>query len=132
MRVTSLPETQPYEHVLTNGVAAGIRTTQPAADVYETKSDLVIELDVAGFRPNEITVEVAHHHVVVTGTTAGPGEARKDLRHERLGPRFARTLERPHGVDETRLQATYGSGLLVLRAPRVAAAEPRRVSVEAS
>jgi HSP20 family protein len=131
MHITSLPETRPHEQFLTNGVPVGIRASHPAADVYETNDDIVVELDVAGFCRRGLAVEVGDHRVVVTGTRDGPTEARHYLRHERLGPRFVRAIDLAHGVDETRLRATYDDGVLVLSAPRVPACRPRWVPIEA-
>jgi HSP20 family protein len=126
MRVTQLPETTPQSH---NGVAVGIRSTHPAADVFETADEIVLELEVAGFRRENLTVDVAEHHVVVTGTRDGPDEARRYLRHERLGPRFTRTIELPHGTDDSCLRAAYGDGVLTVRAPRVPADAPRHITI---
>lgn len=132
MQVTTLPETRRRDHVLPDGIPAGIRTAHPAADVYETRDDFVVELDVAGFRRHELTVDLVDHRIVVKGLRDVTDRARHYVRQERLGPRFAQTIDLPHGVDESHLHATCRDGLLILRAPRARIAGVRRVPIESS
>ena len=39
----------------------------PAADVYETADEFVIELEVPGYKEKELGIEVSDHTVTVTG-----------------------------------------------------------------
>ena len=39
----------------------------PAADVYETEKELVVELDVPGYEEKELVLEVTDHTLTITG-----------------------------------------------------------------
>lgn len=104
----------------------------PAADVYETDSDFVVELEVPGFEADELTVEVADHSLVVKGEHEEEAEkaGRELLLHERLERSFERRFELPARVDAERVEAACEKGLLRLHVPKTGpSVEPRRIEI---
>jgi HSP20 family protein len=105
----------------------------PAADVYETDEEYVVELEVPGFAREELEVEVADHTLVVRGAheeatgTAG----REVLLHERLERSFVRRFELPLGTNVEQLTAGCEKGVLTMRVPKTTTAEPRKVEIAA-
>lgn len=130
MRVTTLPETQPHGHNGHRHIPPVLRARYPAVDVYETADDLIVELDVPGFRRNELTIEAGDRTVWIAGARSDTHVEHEYLRRERVGPCFERELELPEAVDLSRLTATLDSGLLRLKAPRVPALPRRRVPID--
>jgi HSP20 family protein len=92
----------------------------PAADVYEAKNELVVELEVPGYDEKELEIEVSDHTLRVTGQrTAETDKKDRTMRvRERLASRFERTFELPVDVDSQRVHASYAKGVLTLTAPR--------------
>jgi HSP20 family protein len=103
----------------------------PAADVYETKDELVIELEVPGYEQEQLDVEVGDHTLTISGQREADVEkSEKTLHlHERLEARFKRSFHLPAEADGQHLRATYGNGILTLQIPKVAEAKPTKVPI---
>ena len=103
----------------------------PAADVYETDGELVVELEVPGFDEKELEIEVRDHTLSVTGERAEQMEKKdKTLRlRERLEKRFERRFELPAGIDGEHVAAEYTKGVLTVHVPKASHEEPRKVEI---
>ena len=107
--------------------------TMPAADVYETPAEFVVELEVPGFEEKDIAVEVADHTLLVTGDVTDVREEtdKTFLLKERLEKAFTRRFALPTDVDTEKLEATFARGVLEVHAPKVARSTPRKVAIGA-
>jgi HSP20 family protein len=106
-------------------------TLGPAADVYETKDDFVVELDVPGYEEKEIEIEVLDHTLVVKGLqeqTKKTDEKTFRLR-ERLERHFERRFALPVEADTDHATAKFVKGVLELRAPKIPSAKPRKIAI---
>jgi len=103
----------------------------PAADVYETANEFVVELEIPGFEEKEVSIEITNHSLRVTGErTEARTEAEKTFRSRgRIGHRFERQFELPENADAERIRAVFNRGVLEVRAPKRRPAEPRRVGI---
>ena len=103
----------------------------PAADVYETPTEYVVELEVPGYEEKDLTLEISDHTLQITGTlTEVTEEKEKTFRvHERLERTFERTFVLPIEVDSEHLSATVDRGVLKIHAPKAKIAEPRKVAI---
>ena len=110
------------------GFAAG---TLPAADVYETGDEYVVELEVPGYEEKELAVEVADHTLAIKGRCDATKEeqAKEFSLQERLEREFERRFVLPAEADTEHVKATFAKGVLEVHAPRVKKAEPRSVSI---
>jgi HSP20 family protein len=104
----------------------------PAADLYETAGEFVIELEVPGFDREELGVKVFDHTLAVTGERAEEAKKKEEetirLR-ERLESRFVRRFELPTEVDSEHIKAEYGKGVLIVHVPKAEALKPRTVEI---
>ena len=104
----------------------------PAADVYETPQEFVIELEVPGFAEKDIGLEVTDHTLVIKGEVKeaeGGGREKTFLLHERLERTFERRFFLPETGGHRKVTATFKEGVLELHAPKIAAAKPRRITI---
>jgi HSP20 family protein len=103
----------------------------PAADVYETDSELVVELEVPGFDEKELEIEVSDHTLSVIGERTEETEKKeKTLRlRERLEKRFERRFELPAGIDGEHVAAEYTKGVLTVHVPKTAHEQPHQVEI---
>lgn len=103
----------------------------PAADIYETKDELVLELEVPGYEEKELNVEVSDHTLRVSGERKAESEKKdKTLRvHERLEATFERSFELPDWADGEHLTATYDRGILTLHVPKAAQPKPVKIPI---
>ena len=103
----------------------------PAADVYETRDEFIVELEVPGYEEKELAIEVSDHVLTVKGEhKQAVEETEKAYRlQERLEHEFERRFELPMVFDTEKLTATFKQGVLELHAPRVEAAVPKKIPI---
>jgi HSP20 family protein len=106
-------------------------TLLPAADVYETDEEFVVELEVPGFEEKELEVEISDHTLTITGARHEDIE-KKDKAfklRERLDRQFERAFRLPPGVDPELVKASFASGVLKVEAGKTAAAKALKVPI---
>jgi len=105
----------------------------PAADVYETEKELVVELDVPGYEEAELALEVTDHMLTITGErTAEKEEKDKSFYlHERLEKHFERRFSLPTEVDTARIDAKFHTGVLKVHIPKIEPAKARTIEIKA-
>ena len=103
----------------------------PAADVYETPEEFVVELEVPGYEEQELGLEVSDHVLTITGTHEEMQDrVEKAFRlHERIEGSFERRFMLPPEIDGEHLTATFEKGVLKVHAPKVEAARPRKIAI---
>jgi HSP20 family protein len=103
----------------------------PATDIYETKDEYVVELEVPGYEEKELGIEVSDHTLTVRGERKEIKEqAEKTFRlHERLEKEFERTFILPPEVETGKVKATFKQGVLEVHAPKVKAAIAKKVPI---
>jgi HSP20 family protein len=103
----------------------------PAADLYETEGELVVELEVPGFDEKELEIHVSDHVLSIAGERLEETEKKeKTLRlHERLEKKFERRFELPVDVDSEHIKAEYRKGVLTVHVPKTGRVEPRKVEI---
>lgn len=110
---------------------ATVAPTTPAADIVETKDEVIFELEVPGYEEKELDVEVSDHTLTISGhrKTETTSTENKVRLHERLDSAFERIFELPPETDTEHLKATYGKGVLTLRVPKAAQSTPVKIPV---
>ena len=106
----------------------------PAADLYETEGELVVELEVPGFDEKELEIHVSDHVLSIAGERLEETEKKeKTLRlHERLEKKFERRFELPVDVDSEHIKAEYLKGVLTVHVPKTGQVKPRKVEITKS
>jgi HSP20 family protein len=103
----------------------------PAADVYETDDEFVVELEVPGYEEKELGIEVFDHTLAVRGTRAKVTEekTKEFALHERLERQFERRFVLPSEADTEHLEAVFSKGVLEVHAPKLKTAKPKQVAI---
>ena len=103
----------------------------PAADVYSTENEFVVELELPGYDEMDLAVEIADHTVAIKGARETvKEEKKKEFRlHERLERDFERRFVLPAAIDTEHLTATFAKGVLAVRAPKVTTAKPKQIPI---
>jgi len=104
----------------------------PAADVYETDAEFVVELEVPGYEEDELKIEVHNRTLKIAGERRETTEKEdKTFRlQERLERRFERTFELPSDVDADNVKASFAKGVLEVHAPKAQTPEPRKIEID--
>jgi HSP20 family protein len=107
----------------------GSRGFLPPVDIWEDEHAVVIELDVPGCHPENLSAEAVEGQLVVTGERTPMSGAQRRYRSERWQGRFVRSFTLPQNVDNDSIQADYSEGVLSIRLPKPEEAKPRRISI---
>jgi HSP20 family protein len=109
------------------------RVWAPAADMYETKNEIVIVAELPGLSEKDIHLSITGDLLTIQGERQWGGEA-KDASHyrrERWFGKFERSFSLPMPVDSGQVKATYRDGVLTVKLPKVEEIKPREIKIEA-
>lgn len=107
---------------------------QPAIDVFETGSEVVVLIELAGINENELEVTVQHDILTIRGI-------RKDIKRgikrtysqmEILWGPFERNVTLSTNINVDEIKAFYEAGILEVVLPKRNEEKPRRVDIRAS
>ena len=103
----------------------------PAADVYETDDEFVVELEVPGYEEKELTIEVYDHTLAIKGSREKieEEETREFAVHERLERMFERRFILPSEADPEHVKAVFGNGVLEVHAEKLPSMVPRKIEI---
>jgi HSP20 family protein len=103
----------------------------PAADIYETDKEFVLELEVPGYAEKELDVEALDHTLVVKGERTELKEKEEKIfrLHERLERKFERRFMLPTEADTEHLEATFLHGVLEVHAPKLVISKPHKIEI---
>ena len=88
----------------------------PRADVYRTPTGWLVKLDLAGVRPDEVTVQATRSELRVSGVRRDRF-VRQGFRHHSMEisySRFERRLRLPCSADECSLRTEFAEGMLLI------------------
>ena len=105
----------------------------PMVDIRETKSDLNIEFELPGLKPEEVEITADNGVLTVTGEKRserkeGDESSRYHLIERSYG-RFTRSFQLPKGVNENEINADFDHGVLRVRIPKSALPQPRKIEI---
>ena len=102
-------------------------------DAYRRRDVVFVHFDLPGVDPDSIDVTVDRDLLTVTAERSWQVEEGDQIvAQERPEGRFERSLYLGENLDREHLEAHYQNGVLTLRVPVQAAAEPYRVPVAAA
>jgi HSP20 family molecular chaperone IbpA len=109
-------------------LAAGSRPFPPATDVFQRGADVVVRLELPGIDPaKDVTVTLEDGQLVVSGERRQKTEVKREdyYRMESRYGSFRRRIPLPEGVDESRIKAEYGDGVMEIVVQGAAVAAPK-------
>jgi HSP20 family protein len=104
----------------------------PPADIYETPKALIIRMELAGLTKDDISLTIHRLELVVSGRRRFP-QADPVQRFHRLEIEygsFERRFQLPRAVDETRVEAEYTNGILIIKLLWRQAVPPRHIAIK--
>lgn len=95
------------------------REWSPAVDLIRENGHLVLRADVPGIKPEEISIEVDHGVLSLSGKHEETEEKTDEniVRRERRYGAFSRRLPLPEGVDPKKIKAVTRDGVLEVTIP---------------
>jgi HSP20 family protein len=103
----------------------------PPVDIYEEKDAIFVKAELPGIQPEEVHIEVENKTLTLRGERKLERKETKDGYHriERQYGSFTRSFVLPETVDSEHVEAEMNDGVLTVRLPKRAQAQPRRIEV---
>ena len=107
------------------------KTWQPAIDIYETDQDVVVLVELAGIKEDEIEVIVHDNMLIVRGERRDikQGIKRTYARMEILWGPYERDIALPTNVNADQIKAFFEAGFLEVVLPKLGKEKPHRVDI---
>ena len=108
------------------------RAVLPAVDVYEDETGITLLADMPGVPRDRLELKVEGDALSIEGAVrALTPEGIEAVYAEVRVPRYRRTFTLSRELDTSRIDASLKDGVLTLRIPKQAHAQPRRIDVQA-
>jgi len=103
----------------------------PSIDVIETGESIKVKADMAGMKPEDVSLEVEDNVLTLSGERRFEEEVEegKYYRIERRYGSFSRSIALPQGVNTEAIEAHFENGVLEVVVPKVEMVRPRKISV---
>lgn len=101
-------------------------------DIYEKNNNYIIEMDIPGYKKEEIKLECHKGTITIKAekneTTEEKDESKKYLRKERKYGKIERSFYL-NDIDEELISAKYDNGTLTIKVPKKTEAESRKIEI---
>ena len=108
------------------------RAVLPAVDVFEDASGITLLADMPGVPKDQLELKIEGDALLIEGgVQALTPEGLEAVYVEVRVPRFRRSFTLSRELDAARIEANLKDGVLTLRIPKLAHAQPRRIAINA-
>lgn len=103
----------------------------PAVDIFENENEITLLADMPGVSGDHVSIDLHEDQLTITGDVdpQGSDKERGLLREYETGM-FHRTFTVSDRIDQGKITATMGDGVLRLVLPKAEKAKPRRIEVK--
>jgi len=97
-----------------------VNRSAPSMDMSESDDELDIKLDVPGYEPEDIKVDVEGNNLIISGESTHEEEVdeKKYYRKERATGSFSRCIQLPSYVDADNIDCSIKNGTLNVKIPK--------------
>lgn len=127
------PKSQTSEVSDTSREADARRAVLPAVDVFEDASGITLLADMPGVSKDRLELRVEGDSLSIEGSVQPQTpDGLEPVYAEVRVPRFRRTFTLSRELDSAKIEANLKDGVLRLRIPKQAYAQPRRIEIRTS
>lgn len=109
------------------------RAVLPAVDVFEDAGGITLLADMPGVPKDQLELKIEGDTLLIKGNVQAPTpEGLEAVYAEVRVPRYRRSFTLSRELDTAGIEANLKEGVLTLRIPKQAHAQPRRIAVNAS
>ncbi len=104
----------------------------PALDVYDTKKEVIVTVDVPGVDPKDVAVSIMEGSLTIKGERKKEADLKDEelYRAEREFGAFQRMVQLPAEVSPDKAKASYTNGVLKIVIPKAQKSAPKEVKVD--
>jgi len=109
------------------------RAVLPAVDVFEDTTGITVLADMPGVPKDQLEIKIEGDALLIEGSVQPrTPEGLQAVYAEVRVPRYRRSFTLSRELDTARIDANLKDGVLTLRIPKQAHAQPRRIAVKSS
>lgn len=109
------------------------RAVSPAVDVFEDASGIMLLADMPGVPRDQLELKIEGDALLIEGAVQQPTpDGLEAVYAEVRVPRYRRRFTLSRELDTARIDASLKDGVLTVRIPKQAHAQPRRIAVNAA
>ncbi len=103
----------------------------PAVDVIESADGIVLRADLPGVPKDRLDVQVETDSLTIEGELSLPLSDDMQATHAEVAlPRYRRVFTLSRDLDPAGVKAEFANGVLTLRIPKAAHAQPRKIRID--
>lgn len=104
----------------------------PAVDVAENEREIVLHAELPGMKKEEIDIQLSGDTLTLRGERKRESSTRSEHYHrlERQYGAWQRIFQIETPVEAQQVAASYENGVLTIRLPKQAAAQPRQIEIQ--
>jgi HSP20 family protein len=126
--MTSKERTEPTPYESTRG---GVHFT-PRVDIFETGDKLVLQADMPGVRPEDVDLRYERGELRLYGKVVDRSRKGHPVAREYEEGDFLRTFAIHESIDASKIEADCKNGVLTVHLPKVAAVQPKQITVKSA
>jgi HSP20 family molecular chaperone IbpA len=106
------------------------RSVLPAVDIFEDETGITLLADMPGVPKDRLELKVEGDELLIEGDVQAPTPDKLEAVYAEVRiPRFRRSFTLTRELDSTQVDASLKDGVLTVRIPKQAHAQPRRIPV---
>ena len=101
-------------------------------DIYEAEDSVVVKASLPGIKPDEVDLSITGTTLTLRSETKQTDEAKAEdyYRRERHYGAYARSVTLPKDLKSDEADATFDSGVLTIRIPKVEETRPKSIKIK--
>ena len=105
---------------------------EPSVDMYETDRDIVVHVELAGLKHEDVCIIVDGLTVMIRGERQSASSQKRRTYYQMEIQRglFERAISLPHAVDPDRVKANYEDGMVEIILPKTLKEKTRQVRIK--
>jgi HSP20 family molecular chaperone IbpA len=105
----------------------------PQVDIFETNKEITLLADIPGVKPENLNIDLRDNILTISGDVEPAGDSGEEaLLIEYETGRFYRQFTLSEVIDQNKIDAKLGDGVLRLTLPKVEKATPRKITIKAA
>ncbi len=114
------------------GWISHVGLTMPKVDVVESDDAFEVQVDLPGIYPEDVDLEIREGALCISGEKQQEEEDKGKTYHrvERRSGSFRRVIPLALNVDESKVEATYKDGVLMVTIPKTEEARTKHIKIK--
>ena len=102
----------------------------PHVDIFETEKEVIVIADMPGVTPEGVSLALEENILTIQGQRTVPQRPGRIILEEYENGNYLRRFTVAESIDQERIEASLADGVLRVRLPKAAPAQPRKIQAK--